>query len=109
MEWFLNNKQKINLKGFENHFWNGLTTNAFGEIIYTLIKHNIKIPNTIHIVPKDVVNKYDLLQMFNEKYNMKFKLKNLKLKLKLIELLIQFTLKSSNKYGVHLFLNHNQN
>lgn len=82
LEWFLNNKQKVHLKGFENHYWNGLTTNAFGEIIYTLIKNNIKIPNTIHIVPKDIVNKYDLLQMFNEKYNMKFKIKKFKTKIK---------------------------
>lgn len=82
LEWFLNSKQKTNLKGFENHYWNGLTTNAFGEIIYTLIKNNIEIPNTIHIVPKDKVNKYDLLQMFNEKYNMKFKIKKFKTEIK---------------------------
>ena len=52
---------------FENHYWNGLTTNAFGEIIYTLIKNKLD-SNTIHIVPR-IVNKYELLQIFNEKYN----------------------------------------
>ncbi len=78
LEWFLNNKNVSPLRGFENHYWNGLTTNAFGEIIYTLIKNKIEIPNTIHIVPKDIVNKYELLQIFNEKYNMKFKIKKFK-------------------------------
>ena len=80
IEWFLKNKNE-NLKGFENHFWNGVTTKVFGEILYTLIINDIKIPNSLHIIPKDVVNKYQLLQIFKEKFKgnciiEKFKTKN---------------------------------
>ncbi len=78
LEWFLGNKKKAVLKGFENHYWNGITTKAFGEIIYTLIDKNFKIPNTFHIIPKDVVNKYDLLKIFNDKFGTGFKIKKYK-------------------------------
>ncbi len=74
LEWFLNHKNKSTLNGFENHYWNGLTTITFGEIIYTIIENNLKIPNTFHIVPKDTINKYDLLQIFNKKFNTKYKI-----------------------------------
>lgn len=72
VEWFLSQKIKVN--GFKNHKWNGITTNAYGEFIYTIINNNISIPNLFHIIPKDIVNKYQLLQIFKKKFNSKLKI-----------------------------------
>lgn len=81
LEWFLNqNENKIN--GFDNHKWNGVTTNIFGEIIYAIIKNNIKIPNNLHIVPKNTVTKYQLLNLFKKKFKTKTKIKKYKAKSK---------------------------
>lgn len=81
VEWFLSQKIKVN--GFENHKWNGITTNAYGEFIYTIINNNINIPNLLHIIPKDIVNKYQLLQIFKKKFNSKLKIIKFKPKIKI--------------------------
>lgn len=60
-EWF--RRQNINAKinGFSNHLWNGLTTKVYAELLVGIIKNNIKLPNLIHIVPKNQITKYNLL------------------------------------------------
>ena len=70
VEWFLSNKNKDKIFGFSNHLWNGVTTNVFAEILYTIISKKIKIPNNVHIVPKDKVNKYQLMNYL--KYHFDF-------------------------------------
>ena len=49
--------------------WNGITTRHFGKIISILILKKIKIPNTLHIIPKKIVNKFELLKIFQNKFN----------------------------------------
>ena len=56
----------IHLFGFKNHLWNGITTRHFGKIVSILITKNIKIPNMLHIVPSNTVNKFQLLKLFRE-------------------------------------------
>ena len=68
VEWFLSNRNKKNVFGFSNHLWNGVTTTVFSEILFTIINKNIKIPNTLHLVPKDKVNKYKLLLLLKKHY-----------------------------------------
>ena len=55
---------KIN--GFKNHHWNGVTTYAFGKVISGIIKSNLKIPQIVHLVPKNSVNKFNLLKIFKK-------------------------------------------
>ena len=64
LDWFKFLPLNSKIKGFKNHEWNGITTYAFGKIIYGLIKSNLKIPQTIHLVPKNSVNKFNLLKIF---------------------------------------------
>ena len=66
-DWF--QKQNINSKvnGFTNHLWNGITTKAFGNILISIIDNRITLPNKIHICPKNIVTKYDLLKLFSNK------------------------------------------
>lgn len=65
-EWFLKQKKNSILNGFTNHLWNGLTTNAFANALISIIENKIIIPNTIHLVPKNIVSKFKLLKLFNK-------------------------------------------
>lgn len=78
IEWFLDQKKGVN--GFENHNWNGLTTKAFGEFIYTLIINEIKTPNMLHVIPRNILSKYKLLKIFKQKFKTKFKINKYKAK-----------------------------
>lgn len=63
ISWFLKKENK-KINGFSNHIWNGITTLAFAKIVYSAIKNNISLPNTLHIIPKDIVSKFELLKYF---------------------------------------------
>lgn len=91
--WFLNQKKNSQIFGFKNHLWNGITTNHFGKIISALITQQIKIPNLIHIMPNDTVNKYKLLKLFQEK----FKRHDLKIKEINAKFVVNRTLKTKFK------------
>lgn len=73
VEWFLTNKYSSKIFGFKNHLWNGVTTNVFAELLFTIIKKKIKLPSCFHLVPKNKVNKYMLLNYLKDH----FKFKNL--------------------------------
>jgi len=66
--WFLNQKKGAKIFGFKNHLWNGITTKHFAKIIAILILKKIKIPNLLHIIPGDIVDKYNLLKIFQNKF-----------------------------------------
>ncbi len=68
IEWFLSNKMNSTINGFNNHNWNGLTTDAFAEYLSTIIINNIKIPNLLHVVPSNFISKYKLLKCLKKKY-----------------------------------------
>ena len=66
-DWFLNQEKNSKINGFTNHLWNGLTTRAFGHILISIIENKIKLPNKIHICPKNLITKYKMLKLFNDK------------------------------------------
>ncbi len=68
IEWFLSNENKKKIFGFKDHLWNGVTTNVFAHILYTIISKNIKIPNKFHLVPNNKVNKFVLLNYLKKYY-----------------------------------------
>ena len=65
-EWFLKQKKNSILNGYTNHLWNGLTTNAFANVLISIIENKIIIPNTIHLTPKNTISKFKLLKLFNK-------------------------------------------
>ena len=71
VEWFLSNEKKEKIFGFKDHLWNGVTTSVFAQILYTIIDKKIKIPNNFHLVPKDKVNKYELMHYLKKHYGFK--------------------------------------
>ena len=68
-EWFKIQNNGTHINGFSNHLWNGLTTNVFAKLIKAIILENISIPNTLHIVPRNKVSKFQLLKLFKKKMN----------------------------------------
>ena len=57
--------------GFNNHLWNGVTISVFSHILYTIINKKINIPNNFHLIPKDKVNKFKLMQLLKNHYGFK--------------------------------------
>ena len=64
LEWFLNQKENSIINGFMNHTWNGLTTLTYSKLLLSIIKNKINIPNKIHLIPKNKVNKFELIQIY---------------------------------------------
>lgn len=72
--WILSKPANTEITGFINHQWNGLTTLIFGRICEYLITVSPKIPSCLHLVPKNSVTKFELLQLI-AKFNLRNDLK----------------------------------
>ena len=71
MDWFLTQSRSATVRGYANHYWNGVTTLAFERIIQGIIKNNSFSPGTLHLIPKDQVSKFELLQILAELFGRK--------------------------------------
>lgn len=71
LEWFLRQPKNANVNGYTNHQWNGVSTLQFGKICLGVIRNEEKLPHVHHIIPKDMVTKYELLQIFAKEFNRK--------------------------------------
>jgi dTDP-4-dehydrorhamnose reductase len=67
LEWFLAHQPAAQVNGFVNHLWNGVTTLQFAKVVRAVIA-GAGAPGTQHLVPGDVVSKYELLRAFAEAY-----------------------------------------
>lgn len=68
LEWFLQQEGKT-IKGFANHFWNGITTKQFGKICDEIISHPEKYPRKgLYHIFSTTLSKYEMLLKFKEKY-----------------------------------------
>jgi dTDP-4-dehydrorhamnose reductase len=68
LDWFLTQPHGAEVKGFTNHHWNGVTTLAFSRITAGIILEKEFQSETIHLVPGNVVSKYELLNDFMESF-----------------------------------------
>lgn len=67
MEWFLHAGPCV--KGYEDHYWNGITTLELSSIIFDYInKRNIS-PSLVHYRSEETVSKYELLSYINTAFN----------------------------------------
>jgi dTDP-4-dehydrorhamnose reductase len=71
MDWFLSQPVSTSINGYTNHIWNGVTTLTFAQVIHGVISKNTYSPGTIHLVPKDQISKFELLQILAEKFGRK--------------------------------------
>ena len=74
ISWAKSQKGK-SVNGFLNHFWNGITTKQYAIICEQIIENNLYEEDLFHIHSKDIVSKYQMLEYFNEKYDLNRKIK----------------------------------
>jgi dTDP-4-dehydrorhamnose reductase len=63
LEWVRKQPANATLNGYTNHIWNGVTASAFGQIIAGLVSTSSFTAGVQHLVPADVVNKHQLVQL----------------------------------------------
>lgn len=66
-EWFKNQGIGAELKGFSNHMWNGVSTFHFGKIVHGIVHQSNFISGTHHVLPSNMISKFDLLNLFMQK------------------------------------------
>lgn len=62
-EWINNLDYESRIRGFTNHYWNGLTSDAFADIALKIIGNDLFKPGLHHLVPADSVSKFSLIQL----------------------------------------------
>ena len=65
-EWFKTQPTGAKVNGYINHHWNGVTTRVFAELVAGSIISNQFLAGKHHLVPKDSVSKYELLNIFGK-------------------------------------------
>lgn len=68
LAWFLSQKHGAEVGGYRNHQWNGVTTLHFSKICLAIINFNLRMPAMQHIIPRDRLNKHELLNSFAKNY-----------------------------------------
>jgi len=61
------------VNGFTNHFWNGVTTNQYAKVCEKIINENLYRKGLYHVFSKDV-NKYEMLNMIDDRYSLSLKI-----------------------------------
>ncbi len=61
LSWVLSNPKNSSINGYINHFWNGITVKHFSRIVYGIIKFSSFRLGVFHLVPQDIVTKYELI------------------------------------------------
>jgi dTDP-4-dehydrorhamnose reductase len=69
LEWVRSNSNKA-IDGYSNHLWNGVTCLELSKKILNIINENSFWTGVRHIHSPDVVNKYELLKIINEIYDL---------------------------------------
>jgi dTDP-4-dehydrorhamnose reductase len=63
LNWVLSRPMNSEILGYTNHFWNGVTTLAFAQVVGGIIRNSAFKPGRIHLVPQDYFNKRDLVSL----------------------------------------------
>ena len=61
LEWVLAKPQHFEIQGYTNHIWNGLTTFHFSKIVAAVINSELFRWGTHHLIPINVVSKFELI------------------------------------------------
>lgn len=75
--WFLSNKNGSNLKGYTNHFWNGITTLQWCKFVEKEIMTGAQLGNQgkiLQLGTSKIYSKYEMLILFQKFYKTDFKI-----------------------------------
>jgi len=73
VEWAKSQKGK-KVKGFENHYWNGITTKQYAKVCEKIIKEELYEEGLFHVFSPKLVNKYELLYMINDRFDLQLEI-----------------------------------
>jgi hypothetical protein len=62
-EWVRQQPEGSKITGYTNHVWNGLSSDAFAQIVAAIVKSGGFRAGVQHLVPSDVVTKDALVRM----------------------------------------------
>lgn len=62
--WLKNTIDEKKVKGYSNHFWNGVSSTAFAKLATSMFEHDLRSPMNQHWIPSDSVSKLELLRFF---------------------------------------------
>lgn len=62
LEWVLSHAHGATIPGFTDHFWNGVTTNHFANVVRGIIENDGFRSGLSHLVPADELSKADLVR-----------------------------------------------
>jgi dTDP-4-dehydrorhamnose reductase len=68
LEWVISQPAGAKVEGYVNHLWNGVTTLHFSQIISGVIKSSSYRPGILHLVPKDIVSKFELIDLISSEF-----------------------------------------
>jgi len=68
LSWVLSQNTNFRINGFTNHFWNGVTTLHFSQIISGIIESETYMNGVFHLVPDGFVSKYELIKLIAKKF-----------------------------------------
>jgi dTDP-4-dehydrorhamnose reductase len=58
------------LRGYTNHWWNGITTKQFAVVCQQIIEKDLWVPGLSHIFSPHDVSKYELVNLINKVYDL---------------------------------------
>jgi len=62
-EWVRQQPVRAEINGYNNHFWNGLSSLAFGKVVSGVIKEDLFKSGVQHLVPTNQVTKDELVRL----------------------------------------------
>lgn len=62
LEWVLSQAQGATIPGYTDHYWNGVTTNHFAQVVRGIIENDGFESGLSHLVPADELSKADLVR-----------------------------------------------
>lgn len=68
LDWVLNQEKNAIVKGYTNHYWNGVTTLHFAKVVAGIILNGAYNLNVHHLVPSNIVSKFDLIKVIAETF-----------------------------------------
>lgn len=66
-EWVRTQPRNAQIKGYSDHFWNGVTTSAFARICLGIMKNSGFVAGTHHLIPSDSMSKFELVREISSK------------------------------------------
>jgi len=73
LEW-VKSKSGQTIQGYTNHFWNGITTLQYGDIVYEILVNKFYEEKLFHIFSPHEVSKFTLVKMIADKFRIDAKI-----------------------------------